>query len=228
MFCGSKSEVSISSLKSKRNIFSSRAYGQSVKNKSDFESNKNDNLLTFINNAEYYSITRDNTLIIRCKENNCSGPIITYDVLYIDIKTSQVEKAKDIEPNMAIIFSKLGLKLGSICSNPLCKSYCTTRAYDSTKLLVGAKSNKLMPFFLRNEILAYSESESEYSDVRFFLLSDYYEKKSCLSKTKVNDGLQRSYITTLSSDINLPLIDLSIIKTKEDLQYQIDSIIMFS
>lgn len=175
-------------------------------------------------NASYNYKSRidEDKLIIRCTENYYSkNENKSYDVININLDTSEIVLSSEVEVGVLNSFAKLNFKLLATCANTICSGH----SYSSTKIIAGAKSKKIMSFFLRDEWMS-----TEVSGFTYCLKSDYYSISSYLEKSSLSSDYNNFYVG-LSSDsptITLPMIDLFFIKNKESFEYKVENYSTFS
>lgn len=174
----------------------------------------------------YSSKIENNKLVISCCEKywNNKQPNQYYDVMIINIENNLIELLPKIEVGILNSFVRISMKLVSVCGVEKCSGHI----YSSTQILGGAKSKKLMPFFLREEVMS-----STIDDTTYTIKSDYYNQSSRLDKTSKTDYINTTW-SSLSSlgqaeaPMNLPMIDLSVIKNKEIFEMKAENYVTFS
>lgn len=179
----------------------------------------------------YYSSKVENDkLVFSCTEKHFmdKNPPQTYEVMSIDINDSSVQIREKVEIGILNIFVRIDFKFVCLCSNLDCMGHI----YGSTGIIAGAKSKKLMPFFIREECMLQKEAAND-DEVIYTLRSDYYAQHTFLTKSSApSDYVSPQFGLLSTHDIDsptqLPLVDLSNIKTKESFQSRVESYVTFS
>lgn len=182
-------------------------------------------------NYIYSSRIEEDKMILNCTEKyfGNKNPPQQYDVMSINIKTSEVDLKKEVEVGILNSFVRINFKLFSVCQF----SSCLGHTFTSTGIIAGAKSKKLMPFFLREECMTHKEQEKpdEEDGVIYTIRSDYYSQASQFDKSGGADKYGDVFVG-MASDVpklaTLPLIDLSVITSKESFQRKVESYVTFS
>lgn len=178
----------------------------------------------------YNSKIEEDKIIFSCTEKFYldKHPPQTYEVMSIDINTSDVSLKDKVEVGILNLFVRIDFKFACVCSN------CMGHVYTSTGILAGAKSKKLMPFLLKEECLVQKQPQND-DDIIYTLRSDYFAQQSFLTKEAgpsdyVNTkwGMVTNALAANEPSTQLPLIDLSNIKSKESFQSRVESYVTFS
>ncbi len=185
-----------------------------------------------LNTTYNYSCRVENDwMFIRCSEDYylAKHPSQQYDVIKINIDSSDIELESKVEVGILNSFARINFRLISKCNNPQCMGH----RYASTGIIAGAKTKKLMPFFLREECMAYSMGTGDDS-ILYTLISDYYSQDSVLEKSSgasdynIPWAAAPSLGRTVDPQVHLPLIDLSLVKTKETFEIKVENYVTFS
>jgi hypothetical protein len=223
LFCGSNMKVVINANTGKYKKNNYELISQKVTGTALYRDVIEKSLL----NIQYYYFSRvdDNQLIIDCVEKYWSNkqPQQTYEVLNINMKTSEVILHPKVEVGILNSFVRINFRFLSMCEN----NKCVGHIYSSTGIVAGARSKKIMPFFLREEALSTSSADD---DVIYTLRSNYYDQSSQFEKSNDSKDYNNLYVGLSSSEpaISLPLIDMSTINTKEDFIAKSENYVIFS
>ena len=225
LFCESKMKIVINANTGKYNI--KKINYELISQKVTGSALYRDIIEKSLENIQYHYSSRivDNQLIIDCLEKYWANkhPQQTYDVLSIDLKTSEVTIQPKVEVGILNSFARINFKFSVMCEN----SKCVGHVYSSTGIVAGARSKKIMPFFLRDEALSTSSADD---DVIYTLRSNYYDQSSQFEKSNDSKDYNNLYVGLSSSEpaISLPLIDMSTINTKEDFIAKSENYVIFS
>jgi len=180
-------------------------------------------------NMSYYYTARveENKMIFTCTEKYFADrhPPQIYDVMSIDMDNSDVCLDDRVEVGILNSFVRINFKFICICEN----SGCLGHTFSSSSIIAGAKSKRLMPFFLREECMVGKGADDEDSII-YTLRSDYYHQTSQLVKSSAPNDYANPFVGLASEDppTNLPLVDLSNIKSKESFQMRVENYVIFS
>jgi hypothetical protein len=173
----------------------------------------------------YSSRVEENKLIFNCTEKYFSNSQSQqhYDVMSINIDTSEVDLKSEVEVGILNSFVRINFNIINICENRECSGH----TYISTGVIAGGKSKKIMPFFLREEFLVAPGSDAS---VIYTLRSDYYSQTSMLEKTNEHSDYTNTFngLLTTEAPTILPLIDMSIITTRNIFENKVENYVTFS
>lgn len=176
-------------------------------------------------NYNYFSRVEDKNMVISCTEKYWAEkqPPQTYDVITIDIDTSEVILKPEVNIGILNSFVRINFKLSSVCELPECSGHTCS----STQILAGAKTKKLMPFFLRDESMVMPNNDD---GLIYTLRSDYYSQVTQLEKTNAPKDYNNAFVGINSSEppVNLPLVDMSVITTKAIFENKVENYVTFS
>lgn len=177
-------------------------------------------------NVKYlYSARIENdTMILSCTEKFYSSqqPQQSYDVLSINLDSSEVQLQPQVEVGVLNSFARINFNFVCMCKNKNCSGHL----YVSTGIIAGGKSKKLMPFFLKEECMMGGSGD----DIIYTLRSSYYSQLSSLEKTNETHDYNNPFtgLITTESATPLPLIDMSTITTKAIFENKVENYVTFS
>lgn len=173
----------------------------------------------------YSSRVEENKLIFNCMEKFYSeNQNQYYDVMSINIESSDVELKPEVEVGILNSFVRINFNFVQICDNKNCSGHM----YVSTGILAGGKSKKIMPFFLKEECMMGKGSSDD--DIIYTLRSSYYSQLSTLEKSAGTHDYNNPFtgLAVTEPPTNLPLVDMSVIKTKTIFENKVENYITFS
>jgi hypothetical protein len=174
----------------------------------------------------YFFRFEKDKIICTCTEKyyGDAHPPQVYDVMSIDVNTSIVDLNEKVEVGILNSFVRINFRFAIICSNLDCSGYVAA----SSPIIAGAKSKKIMPFFLKDEYM--SQTEVYPGDNTIYKLhSDYYLQTTYLSKIVINneDLITLNLLSDAPGQV-LPLVELFNIKNKEIFQNRVENYVTFS